>query len=48
MSVIEPLGEICLFLFFLFRCFLFVFLNFLKFLHEHIADRLRGDFRPML
>ena len=40
MSVIEPLGEICLFLLFLFRCFLFCFLDFLKFFHKHITDRL--------
>ena len=31
---------LCLFLLFLFSCFLFFFLDFLKFFHKHITDRL--------
>lgn len=38
---------LCLFLLFLFRRFLFFFLDFLKFFGKHITDRLRGNTPPM-
>ena len=37
---------LCLFLLFLFRRFLFFFLDFLKFFDKHITDRLRGNTHP--